>query len=176
MQVVVIVLVAVEESNDLCFGAKEHVAVEPAECKWVPAGCARPDSLRPVWDALSEGAKRLWDLHRDRLTLVIAQPLKVGLCTVSQRPHFQSVPHSARQVGQNLADACGRELWKPGMNGPGSSPLALDGPLRTSHKLTPTEVAPESTTRSRPARHSGDQVRVVSAPLRHSTRTHSPAK
>src|SRR5438046_8921002 len=72
IEVVVVVLVAVQESNHVRLCPEKEVAVEPAESECVPALPARLDPFRPVGTPLPARTERLGALHRDRLATVLA--------------------------------------------------------------------------------------------------------
>src|SRR5205809_8061356 len=77
IEVVVVVLVAVQESNHIRLCPEKDVPVEPAEGEGVPALPARLDPFRAVGNPLPERAERLGDLYGDRLALVVAFRLEV---------------------------------------------------------------------------------------------------
>src|SRR5213594_2036433 len=100
IEVVVVVLVAVQEANHIRLCPEKDVPVEPAESERVPALPARLDPFRAVGNPLPERAERLGDLHGNRLALVVALRLKVGTLPVPQRLDRKAVFLRPRQIRQ----------------------------------------------------------------------------
>src|SRR5436309_12102258 len=112
IEVVVVVLVAVQEPNHIRLCPEKDIPVEPAEGECVPALPARLDPFRAVGNPLPERAERLGDLHGNRLALVVALRLKVGTLPVPQRLDRKAVFLRPRQIRQNPAEARIRKLRK----------------------------------------------------------------
>ena len=112
IEVVVVVLVAVQEPNHVCLCPEEDVPVKPAEGECVPALPARLDPFRTVGNPLPERPKRLRDLNGDRLALVVAFRLEVRARPVAQRLDRKAVFLRPRQIRQNPAEASNRKLGK----------------------------------------------------------------
>src|SRR2546430_8482969 len=118
IEVVVVVLVAVQEPNHVCLCPEEDVPVKPAEGECVPALPARLDPFRTVGNPLPERPKRLRDLNGDRLALVVALRLKVGTLPVPQRLDRKAVFLRPRQIRQNPAEGRIRKLREVASNFP----------------------------------------------------------
>src|SRR5437667_7162350 len=116
IEVVVVVLVAVQEPNHIRLCPEKDVPVKPAEGECVPALPARLDPFRPVGNPLPERPKRLRDLHGNRLALVVALRLKVGTLPVPQRLDRKAVSRRPRQIHQNPSETRNRKLRKVASN------------------------------------------------------------
>src|SRR5436309_10815483 len=112
IEVVVVVLVAVQEPNHIRLCPEKDVPVEPAESECVPALSARLDPFRAVGNPLPKRAERLGDLHGNRLALVVAFRLEMRARPVAQRPDREAVSLRPWQIRQNPVETRNRKLRK----------------------------------------------------------------